>query len=516
MSILPPELEANYEILEEMHEGGMGAVYKARHRHLDEPCVIKVMHAKLKDVSGARERFFSEAKKGKQLRHHNIAEVLAFFVATDGKAYLVMEYVAGTNLRDLLAREGPLETRLAVTVGVQALSALAYLHSRNIIHRDISPDNLMLSKDATGVPLVKLIDLGIAKSLDETMNLTGTGFFIGKVSYASPEQFLQHADARSDLYSLGVVLYELLTGARPVRETDTMAIIAASQRDEPARPFSETDPRGRVPEALRSVVLKAIEKKPEKRFQTADDFADALRRTLSDDHTTVVSAAAASQPVTDEFRAAIPTLRELTADRQPRALQAVAAVLLAILAAVIGFSMLRDGEADPALPPVVAAVNPTTADVTVSAGKAPTRDQRQAASDAITRGKKLASAGKMNEAYAAFGEATSLDPSNAFGWANLGGAAALVGRPGEARAACERALRIDGDNWLAHYNLACHFTGAGEREEALRHLEITVKSLKQQARSRDELNAVMNSIRADDALGELRNDSRFAELLAAD
>lgn len=515
MSILPPELEANYEILEEMHEGGMGAVYKARHRHLDEPCVIKVMHAKLKDVSGARERFFSEAKKGKQLRHHNIAEVLAFFVATDGKAYLVMEYVAGTNLRDLLTRQGPLDAKLAVTVGVQTLSALAYLHSRNIIHRDISPDNLMLSNDGTGVPLVKLIDLGIAKSLDETMNLTGTGFFIGKVSYASPEQFLQKADARSDLYSLGVVLYELLTAARPVRETDTMAIIAASQRDEPARPFSETDPRGRVPEALRSVILKAIEKKPEKRFQTADDFANALRQALSDDHTTVVSTASPAQPVTDDVRAALPTLRDVTVDRRPRALQAVAALLLAILASVIAYSMFQDHETDPEPPPAIEAGKSPNTSITVPANEV-RADRRQAASEAITRGKRLASAGKMTEAYAAFGEATSLDASNAFGWANLGGAAALLGRPAEARAACERAIEIDQNNWLAHYNLACHFTGAGEREEALRHLAITVKNLKQQARSRDELDAVIRSIRSDEALGDLRNESRFMELLAAD
>ncbi|HYC90095.1 MAG TPA: serine/threonine-protein kinase [Thermoanaerobaculia bacterium] len=517
MSILPPELDANYELLEDMHEGGMGTVYKARHRHLDEPCVIKVMHSKLNGDSAARDRFFREAKRGKQLRHHNIAEVLAFFVATDGKAYLVMEYVNGENLRELLVRQGPLDARLVVTIGVQALAALASIHKHQIVHRDISPDNLMLTTDAAGAPLVKMIDLGIAKSLEETMSLTGTGTFIGKVHYASPEQFRQNVDARSDLYSLGVVLYELATGARPILETDTMAIIAASLRDDPPRPFSETDPHGRVPPNLRTVILKAIEKRPEKRFQTADDFASALSRALAADRTTVVDSPPLTEPMTAPAATPAPvTVREPTGGFSRAAVVSAFLLVLAIAAGAI--QMLRAPEVPPKNPAVTsaAAPPPPTTTLTVTAPRQTTEAPQQTAAEAIARGKRLASERKLPEAYAAFAEATKSDPRNAFAWANFGAAAALLAKPDEARAAYDRALNIDPSNWLAHYNLACLLTGSGAQDEAFQHLEVTVAQLRLQAKSPEELAAVMSSIRADEALGGLRNDSRFARLLAVD
>jgi serine/threonine-protein kinase len=515
MSILPPELEANYELLEEMHEGGMGAVYKGRHRHLDEPCVIKVMHPKLDRDSSARERFFREAKRGKQLRHPNIAEVQTFFVATDGKAYLVMEYVKGQNLRELLVTQGALDVRQVVTIGVQALAALSFLHRHQVIHRDISPDNLMLTADASGAPLVKLIDLGIAKSLDDSMSLTATGTFIGKLHYAAPEQFGQSVDTRSDLYSLGVVLYELATGARPVEGNDTMAIISSCLR-EPPRSFVETDPQSRVPPTLRRVILEALEKKPEDRFQTADDFAAALGHALAADRTTVVDAPPVTEPMdAPAIATAAPvTLRE-SFGTFPRV--AIASALLLVLAiAVGGVQMLRTPEAVPEPPAVTSAAVPTATSVTVTAPQPITPEQEQTASEAMTRGRRLAGERKLQEAYAAFAEATKADPRNAFAWANLGGAAALMSKTDEARAAYDRALDIDPSNWLAHYNLACLLTGSGARDEAFQHLEVTVAQLRLQARSPEEFAAVMSSIRGDEALRVLRNDARFTKLLATD
>lgn len=502
MSILPPELDSNYEILQEMHAGGMGAVYKARHRHLDEVCVIKIMHSRLNEVQGARERFFGEAKKGKQLRHGNIAEVLNFHVATDGTAYLIVELVDGTNLRDLLAARGPFDPKLAVTVGVQALEALSYLHSKKLVHRDISPDNLMLTRDAAGEPLVKLIDLGIAKSVDEVLNLTSTGLFVGKVRYAAPEQFRQQVDPRSDLYSLGVVLYELLTGTMPMIETDAIAVMAASLKGDPPRSFDETDPRGRVPERLRAVILEALEKNAGKRYQTAGEFSEALQRSLPG----LTETAVVNPPLTPTEPAT--QVRPLF----PRPAAIAAGVLLVIIAVAATFRMTRKPEvAQPQRGVVTAAVT----EVTVTAPAAVTPDQQKVAGEALTRGKALVSEGRMAAAYAAFTQATNADPTNAYAWANLGGAAALLKKPDEARKACERALSIDPDNWLAHYNLACQLTGSGKRDEALRHIEITLAQLKRQARTRDELQAVMNTIRADEALGELRNDPRFGELLAS-
>jgi serine/threonine protein kinase len=277
MGVLAREIEATYEVLAKMGEGGMGAVYKVRHRFFDEVRVIKVMQAQFEAVDELKERFLGEARRGKQLRHPNLAEVLDFSIAADGTSYIVMEFIEGLNLRELTARNGgPLDFRTLVPIVEQALAALAFLHSRKFVHRDISPDNIMVTAGGSA----KLIDLGVAKSLEATRSLTMAGQFIGKVQYSSPEQFGGEVDARSDIYSLGVVLYEALTGAKPITGHDTMSIIAGHLQ-RPPRSFEETDTQQLVPPAMRAAVLKALEKRPQDRFQTAAEFAEALRETVT-------------------------------------------------------------------------------------------------------------------------------------------------------------------------------------------------------------------------------------------
>jgi serine/threonine-protein kinase len=279
MSVLAKEIEATYEVLSKMGEGGMGAVYKVRHRFFDEVRVIKVMQADIEAVDELKERFLGEAKRGKQLRHPNLAEVIDFSIAADGTSYMVMEYIEGVNLRELMTRNnGPLDSAVVIPIAEQVLAALGYLHGKRFVHRDISPDNIMLTNDVdSSEPRVKLIDLGIAKSLEAKRQLTMAGKFIGKVQYASPEQFSGQVDGRSDLYSFGVVLYELLTGAKPITGKDYFSILGGHiQR--PPRAFAETDPGNRVPAPVREAILRALEKRPEARFQTA---AEALRSTLA-------------------------------------------------------------------------------------------------------------------------------------------------------------------------------------------------------------------------------------------
>ncbi|HYK04130.1 MAG TPA: serine/threonine-protein kinase [Thermoanaerobaculia bacterium] len=280
MGVLATEIEATYEVLAKLGEGGMGAVYKVRHRFFDEIRIIKVMQAQLELLPELKERFLGEAKRGKQLRHPNLAEVIDFSIAADGTSYIVMEYIEGINLRELMARNGgPLDYKVVIPIAEQALAALGFLHSRKFVHRDISPDNLMLT-DVDGTQRVKLIDLGIAKSLESTRQLTMVGKFVGKVSYASPEQFGGEVDARSDLYSFGVLLYELLTGAKPIGGNDYVSIIAG-HLNHPPRTFNETDPQARIPIEVRAAVLKALKKRREDRYQTAEEFAAALRATLT-------------------------------------------------------------------------------------------------------------------------------------------------------------------------------------------------------------------------------------------
>ena len=292
-----PEIESRFDVLAKLGEGGMGCVYKVRHRDLDEVQIVKTLQAHLSSNAGLRERFINEARRGMRLRHPHIAGVHDFAVCADGTGYIVMEYVHGHNLRDLLATRGPMRLQLVGTIAVQTLDALGYLHSEKFIHRDISPDNLILTTTAEGKPFVKLIDLGISKSLESGSTMTGTGQFIGKVSYASPEQFGGQADERSDLYSLGVVLYRLLTNADPFPGENYNQIIAG-HLFQPPRPFEEAAPGIAIPEAVQRVVYRALEKDPDQRYRDAAEFCAAVEEAFEIDEPRVTRQAATRPALT--------------------------------------------------------------------------------------------------------------------------------------------------------------------------------------------------------------------------
>ncbi len=282
MSALPLQrIEGKYEILEKLREGGMGAIYKVRHRLLDEIRVIKLMRQQLVEDEELKTRFAREARLAIKLRHPNIAQLYDFTVDDDGTAFIVMEFIDGMTLEEVVTLHGPPPLGFALETAQQSLRALGYLHDKGFIHRDISPDNLMLTADTDGQPLVKLIDLGIAKILGvgRETHLTQTGTFLGKIRYSPPEQFgsdgAAMVDARGDLYSFGVVLYELLTGRYPIQGRDHASLIAG-HLFRPPLGFADTDPQGRVPEGLREVVLKTLAKTPEERFATAQELSRAL------------------------------------------------------------------------------------------------------------------------------------------------------------------------------------------------------------------------------------------------
>jgi serine/threonine protein kinase len=272
-------IEGKYEILQKIREGGMGAIYKVRHRLLDEVRVIKLMRPHLGEDPEFKARFIREARVAIKLRHPNVAHLYDFTIGDDDTAFIVMEFIEGRTLEELLKLVGPPPLGLALEIAQQSLRALAYLHSKGFVHRDISPDNLMLAEDPDGNPQVKLIDLGIAKVLGgPESHLTKTGTFLGKLRYASPEQFGAggpSADARGDLYSFGVVLYELLTGIHPILGSDPSSIIAG-HLFRPPLPFDETDREGRLPPGLRAAVLRALAKSPDERYAGAKELAQEL------------------------------------------------------------------------------------------------------------------------------------------------------------------------------------------------------------------------------------------------
>src|SRR5512140_3333006 len=195
-STTSPIVEGKYEVLSKIREGGMGAIYLARHRLLNELRVIKVMRPHMADKESDRKRFLREAQTATRLKHPNIATLYDFAVEEDGALYMVLEFIDGINLKDLIGSCGVPPVPLAVEIARQSLAALGYLHRAQVVHRDISPDNLMLASDESGAPVVKLIDLGIARHLDASDAVTADGSFIGKLQYCSPEQLRLGAGAQ--------------------------------------------------------------------------------------------------------------------------------------------------------------------------------------------------------------------------------------------------------------------------------------------------------------------------------
>ena len=278
-------IEDKYEVLAKLREGGMGAIYQVRHRLLDEIRIVKVMRQGAEGDEELRKRFLEEAKTATRLKHPNICTIYDFAMDDDGTAYLVMEFIDGVTLGDLLKTRGSPGLGLSLRIAGQGLRALGYLHRKNVVHRDIAPDNLMLTSDDEGGTVIKLIDLGIAKVLDRKQEMTSSGVFLGKVRYASPEQFGTLAkgemiDGRSDLYSLGLVLYELLTGQRALLGETPVELMRAHVFGEPV-PFAESDPSGEVPEVVREIVFKALRKRREDRYQTAGEFAREIDAALA-------------------------------------------------------------------------------------------------------------------------------------------------------------------------------------------------------------------------------------------
>jgi eukaryotic-like serine/threonine-protein kinase len=263
----------------ELGHGAMGVTYKAIDINLQCAVTLKVINARLIGDEAARRRFVREARAAASVRHPNVASVFHLGMTGDGYFY-AMEYVQGESLENIIRRAGRLELKLAVEIANQAAAGLAAVHKGKLVHRDIKPSNIMVSLDDGGCLTVKIIDLGLAKSIDEKGSQTAIsvpGGFAGTPEFASPEQFAGvGVDIRSDLYSLGVVLWEMLTGRPPFRGTPAELIYLHQHGVLPLERLK------RVPQRIRAILETLLDKDPKRRFQTPAELWKTLSMVMNE------------------------------------------------------------------------------------------------------------------------------------------------------------------------------------------------------------------------------------------
>ncbi len=276
-------LDDKYLIESFISSGGLGSVYRAQHVMLGKTVAVKVIRSELVTSHEVVARFQREARAASNLDHPNIVSVYDLGQAADGTLYIAMEFIDGPSLRDALRRDGPMAPGRATAILRQVASALSAAHRRQIVHRDLKSHNLMLASDDTGGEVVKLVDFGIAKTFDEAATQwTQAGYMLGTPHYMSPEQAAgKPVDHRADLYSLGVILYEMLTGAVPFGDESLTSVLVKLATEIPEKP-SARRPDIAVPPALEAVAMRCLEKDPGARFQSADEFASALERAAVD------------------------------------------------------------------------------------------------------------------------------------------------------------------------------------------------------------------------------------------
>ena len=275
-------LDGQFQILQKIGSGGMGSVYKAAQPAMNRMVAVKILHPKLTNRKDLVSRFRREARAMSHLTHPNTVKVFLYGDLEDGSLYIVMEYLEGRNLNQTVRKEGPLAVERAIPVLIQVCGALQEAHLQGIIHRDLKPENIFLSTNGGLRDYPKVLDFGLAKVTERELRpgsimLTQEGMVFGTPEFMSPEQAQgKPLDARSDIYSLAVILYEVLTGKLPFDARTPMEYIQMHVTRPPI-PIDERVPGRTFPSGFDAVMKKALEKRPEDRYASAADFAQALK-----------------------------------------------------------------------------------------------------------------------------------------------------------------------------------------------------------------------------------------------
>lgn len=281
-------VSGRYRVVKPLGEGGMGQVYLALHEAIEKQIALKVLRPEYSAKEDIVTRFQQEAISASRIKHPNVLEVFDFGRLDNGCAYLAMEYLSGNDLADELARYGHLGTRRALRITLQVCRALSSAHKAHVVHRDMKPDNVFLQRTVDGEEIIKIVDFGIAqlrnpdeeaKSTPPRRRLTKTGMIFGTPEYMAPEQAAgKQADQRVDVYAVGIILFEMLTGAVPFTGDSFMAVLAAHLND-PVPSMLRFRPDLNVSRELHDVVARALSKDPDQRFASMTDFAAALLTT---------------------------------------------------------------------------------------------------------------------------------------------------------------------------------------------------------------------------------------------
>lgn len=279
---LGANIDGKFKIVSLLSEGGMGVTFLAEQEELGRKVVLKILHLNLANDPEGRERFIREAQLLGSLQHSHLVQVYSAGVYADEFPYIAMEYLEGKTLEEYLRNSGPIDWKKACRISMQVCEAMDYCHAAGVIHRDLKPANIIILQN-TQSDFVKVIDFGLAKALDGNKNtLTATGLVVGSPHYMSPEGCAgQKPDSRSDIYSLGCVLYEMLAGRPPFLSESPFELFSAHKTDDPVEP-SKHVPSIVIPSALDGTVLKALEKDPQKRFASMEEFSENLAAVLLD------------------------------------------------------------------------------------------------------------------------------------------------------------------------------------------------------------------------------------------
>jgi serine/threonine-protein kinase len=277
---------AEYVIVDRIGSGGMGSVYKAEQPSMNRMVAIKVLHPRFATRDDLVARFRREARAMSQLSHPNTARVYKYGALDDGSVYFVMDYLEGRNLAAEVRENGPMQGERAIDIMVQVCGALEEAHRAGIVHRDLKPENVFLTKQSGSADFPKVLDFGLAKMSEKQMGrgsmmFTQQGMVFGTPEFMSPEQAQgEPLDQRSDIYSLALILYELITGKLPFDAKTPLDMMKAHVRDTPIA-LSQRVPGRPFWPAFEAVISKALAKNPDDRYATAADFGDALRSCLA-------------------------------------------------------------------------------------------------------------------------------------------------------------------------------------------------------------------------------------------